>query len=683
MMLVYGLTIVIAASWLIKMLVLKKVVILPGPFGLFLLFFLVSQTLATIFSIDLHTSIWGYYSRFHGGFLSTIAYVVLYFAFVNNLSSLSHLRNLFKVMLLSGFLLSLYGIAEHFGIDRDLWVQDVQNRVFSTLGQPNWLAAYLAILLPITMGIGLSSLLESQNSKLKTQKYKSNVKSNKPKTFDFLHEFLTFDFSLLTYFVLSLVFYLVLLYTKSRSGLIGFWIADVIFWTFILNRTRFVILSFVIGHLSFVILTFFVGGSGLGPLEKFTYQKLFLPPTSNLTPPTANFSSSTSILETGVTESSDIRKIVWQGAVDIFRHYPIFGSGVETFAYAYYQYRPVKHNMTSEWDFLYNKAHNEYLNFLATTGVVGLGSYLLFIASYVWWFFKKFALLRQNDVYLIIGLFTGWISILITNFFGFSVVMVGLFFFLIPALSFLLVEEKKNTQNSLTSEQLSTGQAISISLIFLISLIVLVQLGRLWFADTVFAKGYRENRSSQFVEAYGNLTTAIKINPQEPFYGDELAFVSAVLAIALDKEKDATAAAVLQKQAILLSNKVVAENPRNINFLKSRVRIFFALSQIDPALKGEALSALEKAQILAPTDPKITYNLAVLYHQIGQNDKAIEYFKKTIKLKPDYRDAYYSLALFYQDQKDLKKAKEQLNFILTKLNPNDEQAKKKLEEINH
>ena len=77
--------------------------------------------------------------------------------------------------------------------------------------------------------------------------------------------------------------------------------------------------------------------------------------------------SSLTQLENGGTESGQIRLIVWQGALEIFKHYPIFGSGVETFAYSYFQYKPISHNLVSEWDFLYNKAHNEFLNYLATT----------------------------------------------------------------------------------------------------------------------------------------------------------------------------------------------------------------------------------------------------------------------------------------------------------------------------
>ena len=54
----------------------------------------------------------------------------------------------------------------------------------------------------------------------------------------------------------------------------------------------------------------------------------------------------------------------------------LIGTGTETFAFAFYRYRPAGHNLTAN-GILYNKAHNEYLNYLATTGLFGLASYLL------------------------------------------------------------------------------------------------------------------------------------------------------------------------------------------------------------------------------------------------------------------------------------------------------------------
>ncbi len=147
MLTVYFLTIIISAAWISKMIIQKKILFSKTPFDIPLLLFLLSQILSTIFSLDRHTSVWGYYSRFHGGLLSTISYIILYYAFISNQISV---KKSLKVILSTAVIVSLYGIAEHFGIDKHVWVQDVQSRIFSTLGQPNWLAAYLIALVPLS-----------------------------------------------------------------------------------------------------------------------------------------------------------------------------------------------------------------------------------------------------------------------------------------------------------------------------------------------------------------------------------------------------------------------------------------------------------------------------------------------------------------------------------------------------
>ena len=147
MMLVYSLAVIVGICWFVKSVICSRLIFQKSVFTIPLLLFLASQVISTIFSLDKYTSIWGYYSRFHGGLLSTIAYLILFFAFLSNFPK-EKIKNLLFIMLSSCFLVSLYAIAEHFGIDAKYWVQDVQNRVFSTLGQPNWLAAFLAIMIP-------------------------------------------------------------------------------------------------------------------------------------------------------------------------------------------------------------------------------------------------------------------------------------------------------------------------------------------------------------------------------------------------------------------------------------------------------------------------------------------------------------------------------------------------------
>ena len=667
MMLVYGLTTIITVASLGKMILSKEVKINRTPLDIPLLLFLTSQIVSTIFSIDRHVSLWGYYSRFNGGLVSTISYILLYYAFVTHFPK-EKIMKLLKIALISGVLVSLYGILEHFGIDRDLWVQDVQNRVFSTLGQPNWLAAYLAVLIPLTIGTVLSKFTIPDTAKdIKKILHASGIG-----------------------FIISIIFYTTLLFTKSRSGFLGFWITNIIFWTILLSKYQKNLLKILlIFNFSFLIFTFLFGAP-FAEINRFTLPELLRfnqQPTTGNVPPTKPLGSS--IIEIGITESATIRRIVWKGALDIFKGYPLFGSGVETFAFSYYKFRPVEHNLTSEWDFLYNKAHNEYLNYAATTGIFGLGSYLLIIGVFIWWNIKN---IKSQLSIIILALFSGWLSILITNFFGFSVVLIQLFFFLIPAISFVLSDSMKNVMlNSFQhlskipkqvrddNVSLNNQQRFALLILFFVLCYVLFGLTRTWYADTLFAEGYRASRNGEYTGAYQKLREALLINSNEPLYYDEFALPAAQLATAFAETDDSTTSAQLTKEAILASTQAVTSSPNNVNFWKNRTRVFYALSQIDETYLTAGREALEKAQLLSPTDPKISYNLAILLDREGKREEAIAILEETTKLKPDYRDAFFALALFYEQNKEREKAKEMFNYILTRISPNDEDVKKQLE----
>ncbi len=183
--------------------------------NLFLLVFLISQIVCTITSIDVHTSFFGYYSRLNGGLLSTICYFLLYIFLLPYLDK-KQKTDIINISLLSGFIVSIYGILEHFGIDKNLWVQDVQSRVFSTLGQPNWLAAYIAILLPLS----LYKYFESRTVNYQTP--------NKMYGRIIIHPY--------KYLFLITTFYITLLFTKSKSGILASIISIAIFFLFMIIR---------------------------------------------------------------------------------------------------------------------------------------------------------------------------------------------------------------------------------------------------------------------------------------------------------------------------------------------------------------------------------------------------------------------------------------------------------------
>src|SRR3989344_4418199 len=594
MLLVYVLTILIAAAWVAKWINQKKITIRRTPLDLPILLFLLSQILSTIFSIDTHTSLWGYYSRFHGGLMSTISYIVLYYAFVTNIK-ISNLKYQISNILLSATLVSLYGVAEHFGIDKQLWVQDVQNRVFSTLGQPNWLSAYLVALLPLPIFLALQ------------QKSKKLVTAN---------------------CLLAALFLVTIWFTKSQSGLGATAVVLTAIVAYILIQKLQPITSNyqkLLISLPLITLAIFL----------VAFKWSFFQKISPLGPPNLpELVVQDKKQRVGGSDSLIIRQVVWQGARELAKRNPLFGSGVETFGYSYFSVRPAIHNLLSEWEFLYNKAHNEYLNTLANTGFFGLTTYLFLIFSSL----RSASWRRSNP-----SLFFGYLSILITNYFGFSVVPVALFFFLFPAISFI----NSDSIEKHLSINFHINQWLSIPLLLLITIYLLLIPVDQWRADLAYNRGKQALTQQLLKPSLDYFEEATRISPDEPLFRAQLAEAQAMAASSIKNQIDKPGAVQLMNdlmtQADTNSTKAIAMNPYQGNYYKSRAKVELYLGTIDPKYNQKAIQTLTNLLELSPTDAKIAYNLGLLYQSTGKNDLAKIYFQKAVDLKPDYDAAVSSL----------------------------------------
>ncbi len=708
MWLTFWLSFLIFAFWGTKMVLERQFRVQRTKLDIPLLLFLVSQIVSTIFSMDQHISWWGYYSRFNGGLLSTITYIFLYFALVSNLRK-KDVTQLLWVALGSCVLVALWGLPSHFGYDPtcllfrgtfdvSCWTSAFQPtvRIFSTLGQPAWMAAYLSIFLPVTTALFLL--------RIKGEKKLMPLSSRKV--------------TLLTvYFILLFLFYLDLLFTDTRAGFLGFWIGNIVFWvglffTDILSRKLFWQTA-LLSNILFLLINFFYQ-TPINQLNRFSLSGIIQATTPKTAPvkSAAHISptptpADTGDLSDGITDSGTIRLFVWQGAIKAWESHPLIGTGVETFAFAYYQYRPVGHNMTSEWDYLYNKAHNEYLNYLTTTGLFGLSTYLYFIFGYS--FFSLLYLLRnsrdvnkRNEIILTLGLLGAMASIFISNFFGFSVVIINEFLFLTPGFfliltgqlssekQFVLFKKKDPEEKGRQRDQsISGAQWLLIAVIWVIAIYYELIFITYWNADVAYALGHNYDSVNQYPKAYQPLVDATNMRPDEPVFQDELSVNEAALAVLYAQNKDASDAQNYANQAKAISDTLTAQYPNNILFWKSRVRIFVLLGADNPALLNEALFAIQKAHTLAPTDAKILYNLGVLYGRTGNVQQGAQVLEQTIKDKPDYRDAYYALGLFYRDLatnqagKVTNPAMEQkavntMHFILQRIGSNDPEVKKTL-----
>ncbi|MBD3279852.1 MAG: hypothetical protein GF390_04060 [Candidatus Pacebacteria bacterium] len=703
MLWVYAFTVLISTAWASRMLFNRRLIFKKSSLDWPIWIFLASQILATLFSIHLRTSLLGYYTRFHGGLLSTISYVLLYHAAVSNLTK-KDLLPLLRTIVLSGLLVSLYAIPEHFGhspsclmisnqFNVQCWVQDVQTRVYATLGQPNWLAAYLITLMPISLSLWL---------KQTQAKDWLNLQAN-------------------FYLASSILMFVALIFTKSRSGVgalaMGLLILGLgYFWQQYQGYQQLESAGkkrqwqkncgqkLAIVGISFgLIITIF--GTPFTPSITKLWQQLTSPkpakkaaqqvdkqPTAAKSPPgsTNNASQAAPLVKQGGTESFDIRKIVWQGAIKVWQRYPLFGSGVETFAYSYYQDRPVAHNLVSEWDFLYNKAHNEWLNLLATTGIVGLSSYLLILGWFSVLTLKTYWQQLQSSSpeksLISLGLLASFIALAISNFFGFSTVAVTVVMFITMALLSKLIGNQKqtinqSTQSTPTTHQLSWPESLGLFLLILASLYCLKVVFSWWQADNLYATGKQLSNAGYLNAGSEYLQQAVIKSPHEPVFYDELAENYAQLAIQLQLQQNSTASAQLAQAALQASDHTLQLNSRHLDFYKTRARVLITLAQLEPQLLEEAQATLTHALTLAPTDAKLMYNLGLVELSLDHSQAGIAALTKAVEMKPNYERARLKLAEQLVNQGQLQAAAAHYQYILDYLNPQQTKIKQRLQSI--
>jgi len=210
-------------------------------------------------------------------------------------------------------------------------------------------------------------------------------------------------------------------------------------------------------------------------------------------------------------------------------------------------------------------------------------------------------------------------------------------------------------------------QKILIFLVLSITFYILSRIAAYWFADTLYTKAKGFNRSNSPAEAEKLLLSAIKISSHEPYYHLELSESYTKLSF--------------PEKAIEESQKAIDLSPNNINLRRAQFSMYIRLSLIDPKYLLPAVSVLEEAIKMAPTDAKLFYNLALAYVRIGQEDKAVSIMQKTIDLKPNYKEARLAYAFFLIEKKEYQQARDQMNYILEKIDPADSLTKQTLEEI--
>lgn len=266
--------------------------------------------------------------------------------------------------LASGGLMALYGLAQAAGLDRSIqWNNRFDARVFSTLGNPNYLGGHLAALLPVAFVLGLRS---------------SGTKER------------------WSWLGLTGLMFAGLMVTRVRGAELAFAGSFGLMGIFFLLPWGKELAKRNLKLLSVFLFALLLGGG------------FFVQRHGGL--------SSFGMSEVSVQQRLETYKVTWE----IIKDKTLFGIGLGNLGAQYpaYQHRPYQPSDYSQHPYTYTEhVHNEYLQFWTEGGIAGLFLFLSMLAAFALAAMRLFKNqdIPANDKELLIGIVGGVAAVLIQS----------------------------------------------------------------------------------------------------------------------------------------------------------------------------------------------------------------------------------------------------------------------------
>jgi len=375
-----------------------------------------AYTLSTVLSVAPRASLWGSYMRLQGTY-TTFSYIVIFFLMLGTMRRREQVDRLCSTIIITSLPISLYGILQHYQLDSLPWSGDVTMRVAGNMGNAIFVAAYLIMATPIT----LAKLIESFSALLKEEEG-------------------TISDALLAgcyTFVLS-VQVICTFFTQSRGpwlGLLGglyvfVLVALISLRHSISDQSRvngrdavralgFAVLSIPVGVVpAYVVLVALKRGwrwLWLAWVFHTLLAAIFLVVINLPGTPRESFRELpyvgrlAQIFETEAG-TGKVRVLIWEGTLDLITASPLrtlVGYGPETMHVAYNPYYPPDLAHYEARNASPDRSHNETLDALVITGVVGFAAYMFLFGSIFYYGLKWLGFMetrRQRGLFLLLSI---------------------------------------------------------------------------------------------------------------------------------------------------------------------------------------------------------------------------------------------------------------------------------------
>ncbi len=438
--------------------------------------------ISSVFSLVPYTSFIGSYQRLQGTY-TLFGYLVIFFAMLTSLRTRPQLTRLITVLILNSLPISLYGIIQRKGWDPLPWAGNVQTRVASNMGNAIFVAAYLIMIVPLTA----ARIVQSFNDILSREEARiSDILRAAGYIFLMAVQLWTIWLSKSRGPWLGLVAagflfpYLTLIILQRRAlveeeGPVPPWFRLVLYGTgFGLGTLGLAALLTVLGILAFDGSLGVGIGGGVGVLvfgalwlyfvvERKGWRWLWISwgtvglavalvlvainipgPLHEIARANSSISRLARITEFE-TGTGKVRVLIWEGAIDLISLHepiefpdgsrdrfnilrPLIGYGPESMYVAYNSFYPAELGHYESRTASPDRSHNETLDSLVITGILGFVIYLYTFGSVFYWGFRWLNLLTNKGQLL---LYVGSCVVLAVVFFVIGLQIGGLYLFAI------------------------------------------------------------------------------------------------------------------------------------------------------------------------------------------------------------------------------------------------------------
>lgn len=551
------------------------------------------------FSENLFFKFWDFYGFILWG--SAIWFLLINFKTINH-TLLLHLT------MITSIIASIYGILQYFGIEF-IWAKLVNpygRRAVSTFGNPNFISSYVVMIIPVAIYYFV-----------KTQKFVGR-----------------FFYSTVIISAIGMIFA-----SLTRSSFLGL-IASLIFiFSFKEYRSSFSLTNkkvrIIILSVFFLLLLW--PDQNLKPLSFGVFSRMFEGLKATVS------CISLELKEDEIYPSFHQRLLIWASAYNMFRENPILGKGWGAFElfYPYYQGDLIKkypniHSLRTHA----NNAHNEILEILSQTGIIGFGIVLLFFFSFVYRFLKDYNFLNYDDKIFIIAIFASLFGMIVDNMLNVSL------HFAVPGFLFWwlvgILNKKFSPKVKLDFQQkISSFRKVGLIFLFIFSSAGVYYWYCQFMREVYYFEGFKLMRKNNFAEASKNLEKAYNYHSREVNNNYELAN-SYVRMNEYNK-------AIWAYGEALKSNSGYDEIFFNLGIIQKRVNN-----------EKEALKNLKTSMFINPVNKTTFQALLEIYLKSPgfYADEAIKIIDEVIKVFPYESSLYNYAGYFLTIKKDYQKAKD-------------------------